>query len=65
MEEIFELSLDEAEVLEKPLEEVSSEVLGWKEHVVVLGIARRGFLIYYCHYVSCCNPTEVDFSVVL
>ena len=22
-------------------------------------------LIYYHHYVSCCNPTEVDFSAVL
>ena len=22
-------------------------------------------LIYYCHYISCCNPTEIDISMVL
>ena len=22
-------------------------------------------LIYYCHNVSCCNPIEVDFSMIL
>ena len=42
LEEISELPLEEAEVLEQPLEEVSGEVLGWKEHMVVLGIAGRG-----------------------
>ena len=36
-EEVSELPLEEAEVLEQPLE----EVLGWKENVVVLGIAGR------------------------
>ena len=41
-EEIFKLPLEEAEVLEQPLEEVLGEVLGWKERVVVLGIAGRG-----------------------
>ena len=30
------------EVSELPFEEVSGEVLGWKEHVVVLGTAGRG-----------------------
>ena len=34
--------LVEVEVLEQPLEEVLGEVLGWKEHMVVLGIAGRG-----------------------
>ena len=42
LEEIFELPLEEAEVLEQPLEEVLGEVLGWKECMVVLGIAGRG-----------------------
>ena len=42
MEEVSRLPLEEAEVLEQPLEGVSGEVLGWKEHVVVLGIAGRG-----------------------
>ena len=42
LEEIFELPSEDVEVLEQPLEEVSGEVLGWKECVVVLGIAGRG-----------------------
>ena len=42
MEEISKLPLEEVEVSEQPSEEVSGEVLGWKERVVVLGIARRG-----------------------
>ena len=41
-EEIFELPLEEVGVLEQPSEEVSGEVLGWKECVAVLGIAGRG-----------------------
>ena len=41
-EEISELPSEEVEVLEQPSEEVLGEVLGWKEHVVVLGIAGRG-----------------------
>ena len=41
LKEIFKLPLEEAEVSEQPLE-VLGEVLGWKEHVVVLGIAGRG-----------------------
>ena len=41
-EEISELPLEEAEVLEQPLEEILSEVLGWEECVVVLQIAGRG-----------------------
>ena len=41
MEEVSELPLEEVEILEQPLEEVSGEVMGWKEHVVVLGIAGR------------------------
>ena len=40
--EVSKLPLEEAEVSEQPLEKVSGEVLGWKEHVVVLGIAGRG-----------------------
>ena len=42
LEEISKLPLEEAEVLEQPLEEVLGEVLGWKERMVVLGIVRRG-----------------------
>ena len=42
LEEISKLPLEEAEVSEQPLEEVSGEVLRWKECVVVLGIAGRG-----------------------
>ena len=41
LEEIFDLPLEEAEVSEQPSEKVLGEVLGWKEHVVVLGIAGR------------------------
>ena len=41
-EEVSELPLEEAEVSEQPIEEVLGEVLGWKEHVVVMGIAGRG-----------------------
>ena len=33
--------MEEAEVSELPLEEVSDEVLGWKEHATVLEIAGR------------------------
>ena len=40
--EVSKLPLEEVEVLEQPLEEVLGEVLGWKGHMVVLGIARRG-----------------------
>ena len=36
LEEISELPSGEAEVSEWPLEEISGEVLGWKEHMVVL-----------------------------
>ena len=35
LEGIFGLPLEEAEVLEQPSEEVSGEVLGWKEHMVL------------------------------
>ena len=42
LEEISELASEEVEVSEQPLEEVSGEVLGWKERVVVLGITGRG-----------------------
>ena len=41
-EEVSELPLEEAEVLEQPLEGVSGEGSEWKEHVVVLGTAGRG-----------------------
>ena len=41
LEVVSELPSEGAEVLELPLEEVSGEVIGWKEHVVVLGIAGR------------------------
>ena len=37
----LQVTLEEVEVLEQPLEEVLGEVLGWKERVVVLGIAGR------------------------
>ena len=38
LEEISELPLEEVEVSEQALEEISGEVLRWKECVVVLGI---------------------------
>ena len=38
LEEISELPLEEVEVSEQALEEISGEVLRWKERVVVLGI---------------------------
>ena len=38
LEEVSKLPLEEVEVSEQPLEEVLGKVLGWKEHVVVLGI---------------------------
>ena len=40
-EEVSGLLLEEAEVLEQPLEGVSGERLEWKEHVVVLGTPGR------------------------
>ena len=42
LEEVSKLPLEEMEVLEQPMEELSGEVLGWREHVVVLGTAGRG-----------------------
>ena len=42
LEEVSKLPLEEVEVSEQPLEEILDEVLGWKGHVVVLGIAGRG-----------------------
>ena len=42
LEEVSKLCLEEVEVSEQPLEGVSGEVLGWKEHVIVLGTAGRG-----------------------
>ena len=42
--EVSELPLEEVEVLEWPSERVSGEGSEWKEHVVVLGTARRGFV---------------------
>ena len=42
LEEVSKLPSEEAEVSEQPLEEVSGEVLGWRGHVVVLGITGRG-----------------------
>ena len=39
--EVSGLLLEEAEVLEQPLEGVSGERLEWKEHVVVLGTPGR------------------------
>ena len=41
-EEVSELPLEEVEVSEQPWERVLGEVLGWKEHTVVLGTAGRG-----------------------
>ena len=41
-EEVSELPLEEVEDSEQPFEEVSGEALGWKEHMVVMGIAGRG-----------------------
>ena len=41
-EEVFRLLLEEAEVLEQPLEGVLGERLEWKECAVVLGPAGRG-----------------------
>ena len=41
LEEISEVPSEEVEVLEQALEEIWGEVLRWKEHVVVLGIAGR------------------------
>ena len=41
-EEVSELPLEEAEVLEQPSEGVLGEGLEWKEHVVALGTAGRG-----------------------
>ena len=40
--EVSGLPLEEAEVLEQPLEEMLVEGLEWKERVVVLGTAGRG-----------------------
>ena len=40
--EVSELPLEEAEVLEQPLEGVSGKGSEWKECAVVLGTARRG-----------------------
>ena len=42
LEAVSELPLEEAEVSEQPSEGVLDEVLGWKEHAVVLGTAGRG-----------------------
>ena len=42
LEEVSELPSEEVEVLEQPLEGVLGEVLGWKEHMVVLGTVGRG-----------------------
>ena len=42
LEEVSELPLEEVSVSEQPLEGVSGEVSGWKEHMIVLGTARRG-----------------------
>ena len=42
LEEVSELPLEDVEVLEQPSEEVSGEVLRWKEHMVVLEITGRG-----------------------
>ena len=42
LEEVSESPLEEAEVLEQPLEGVSGEGSGWKECMVVLGTAGRG-----------------------
>ena len=40
-EEISRLPSEKVEVLEQALEEILGEVLGWKECMVVLGIAGR------------------------
>ena len=40
--EVSRLPLEEAEVSEQPLEEMSGEGLEWKECAVVLGTAGRG-----------------------
>ena len=40
-EEVSGLPLEEAEVLEQPLEGVSGEGSEWKEHAVALGTAGR------------------------
>ena len=45
LDEISKLPLEEAEVSEQPLEEISGEVLGWKEPMVVLWIAGRGSVL--------------------
>ena len=42
LEEVSKLPSKEVEVLEQPLKKILDEVLGWKERVVVLGIAGRG-----------------------
>ena len=42
LEEVSKLPSEEVEVSEQPLEGVSGEVLGWKEHVVILRTAGRG-----------------------
>ena len=42
LEEIFGLPSEVAEVSEQPSEEISGEVLWWRECVVVLWIAGRG-----------------------
>ena len=42
LEEVSELPPEEVEVSEQPSEGVSGEALGWKECVVVLGVAGRG-----------------------
>ena len=40
----------------------------WTHRIVtaweLCGNSQQSF-IYYCHYKSCCNPIEVDFSVIL
>ena len=41
-EGIFRLPLEEVEVSEQPSEEVLGEVVGCKEHMIVLGLAGRG-----------------------
>ena len=41
-EGVFRLPLEEVVVSEQPSEEVLGEVLGCKEHMIVLGIAGRG-----------------------
>ena len=40
-EEISDLPLEEVEVSEQALEEILGEVLGWKEHMVVSGVAGK------------------------